>query len=131
MLVGAQKAFAGVVDMNTAFFASLFNKVECATKLVVRELQFVVVGSASHREDGEYAPVFDTERDEVFLEVVEMRIAAGVDTSYNIPKQGFLGDEEFDGGFGTGETVVVLANPVVFRFKAVETYGDGVHARGE
>ena len=129
--VVTQVAFAGVACFDESFFAHSFDEVEHSGELPVVEAQFGVVGCSAHGEDGEEAPPFYSEGEDVAVELVELVVVARIDAGDDVPQQVGCLAEEADGLAGTFETVRGLPHPVVFVFKSVEADGDGVHAAAE
>lgn len=62
-LIIAEEAFAGKGSFDPAFFACGLDEIHQAAEFAAGKLQFGVIGSTTHREDGKQPPGFETEAD--------------------------------------------------------------------
>ena len=128
--VAAQVALAAVGDSHRRdrVLTFVLDKLHQMNKLRIGEMQLGMVVGASDGDDGEYAPLFDSEADQQVVYFVKMRQVALADAGYDIEVE-----PAFGGGYGNGlacafEAALAAAHPVVVGLEAVEADGHRAEA---
>lgn len=124
----AKESVTAVVGDDLAFQTGLCDELEHLDELLVRELQFRVVGGTSKGEHCEEPPFRYAQSDEEIAELGQIVDGTLVHAGDDVPGEFRVLFEGFDGVDHMFEALSMAAHPVMVIFEAVEADGDGAQA---
>ena len=111
--------------MNTCIILTTFlDKIQQATKLLIRELQPRILCSPPHWENTKQTPIPYAKSNKQFSHLMQQLVVVGADTCYHIPQYIPTFRQQSDSLGGTNKTLRVSSHPIMLVLKPIKTHSD-------